>query len=288
MGLIDIFLSMFGAKAPEPPKAPVAIAQPAADEFVGPPGPCEEEKDTVPPSNPSCYRKWRMTYYVIAEQGVPGGTVPVYTDDGRIITNVSPQFFADLSLQGSGKLADGRLINVTMNRTNVKHVEYAPVLDYHEQKLKGRPVGYSGIFVKDGRVAQALTFREVTDRSDFGYGQTGGFPLKPFCTVASDIGATKMSDPRFKGKGGLVPRGTRVFIKQLKDLKLPDGSVHDGWCTATDTGGAIYGAHFDLFVGSRRLVAKVDLPHEVDVWFEGIEERVPPDYVYGLKDIPGK
>lgn len=276
---------MFGAKvatqAPRPP-----IVQPAVDEFVGPPGPCEEAKETVPPQNPSCYRKWRMTYYVIAEQASSGGTVPVYTDDGRVLANVTPQFFADVSLQGTGKLQDGRLINVTMNRTKVRHTDYAPVLEYHEAKLKGRPVGYSGIFTKEGEVAEALTFQEVKDRSEFGYGQTAGYPLKPFCTIATDIGAHKKSDPRFKGKGGLVPRGTRVFIKQLNGLKLPDGSIHDGWCTATDTGGAIFGAHFDLFVGTRKLVSKVDLPHEVDIWFEGIEERVDHNYTYGLKDIP--
>lgn len=287
MGFIDFVFSMFGTKVLDPSKTErPPISQPAVDEFVGPPGPCEEEKETVPPKNPSCYRKWRMTYYVISEQ-TSSGVVPVYTDDGRVLANVSPQFFADVSLQGTGKLLDGRLINVTMNRTKVKHNEYAAVLEYHTAKLKGRPVGYSGIFTSpDGMVSEVLTFKEVTDRSEFGYGQTAGYPLKPFCTIATDIGAYKRSDPRFKGKGGLVPRGTRVFIKQLCGLKLPDGSAHDGWCTATDTGGAIFGAHFDLFVGTRKLVANVDIPHEVDIWFEGIEDRVPEGYTYGLKDIP--
>lgn len=46
-----------------------------------------------------------------------------------------------------------------------------------------------------------------------------------------------------------VPRHSILFIKETVGLKLPDGSRHDGFWYASDTGGAIHEGRIDLFTG---------------------------------------
>jgi len=47
----------------------------------------------------------------------------------------------------------------------------------------------------------------------------------------------------------LIPKGSVLFIPQTVGLKMPDGSQHDGYWYASDTGGAIKGQRIDLFTG---------------------------------------
>lgn len=53
-------------------------------------------------------------------------------------------------------------------------------------------------------------------------------------------------DPR------VIPRRTRLFIRETVGLRLADGSRHDGYWYASDTGGAIKGQKIDLFTGNGR------------------------------------
>jgi 3D (Asp-Asp-Asp) domain-containing protein len=46
-----------------------------------------------------------------------------------------------------------------------------------------------------------------------------------------------------------VPRHSLLFIKETVGLPLPDGSKHDGYWYASDTGGAIHAGRIDLFTG---------------------------------------
>ncbi|CAN7370728.1 3D domain-containing protein [Phenylobacterium sp. LjRoot219] len=47
----------------------------------------------------------------------------------------------------------------------------------------------------------------------------------------------------------LIPKGSILFIRETVGLKMPDGSQHDGYWYASDTGGAIKGRRIDLFTG---------------------------------------
>ena len=48
----------------------------------------------------------------------------------------------------------------------------------------------------------------------------------------------------------LIPRHSVLFIKETVGLKMPDGSVHDGYWYASDAGSAIKGKRIDLYTGS--------------------------------------
>ena len=47
----------------------------------------------------------------------------------------------------------------------------------------------------------------------------------------------------------IIPKGSILYIKETVGLKMPDGSRHDGYWYASDTGGAIKGKRIDLFTG---------------------------------------
>ena len=53
-------------------------------------------------------------------------------------------------------------------------------------------------------------------------------------------------DPRY------IPRHTRLFIRETVGMRMPDGSIHDGYWYASDTGGAIKGHRVDLYTGFGR------------------------------------
>ena len=50
-------------------------------------------------------------------------------------------------------------------------------------------------------------------------------------------------DPR------VIPRRTKLFIRETVGMRLSNGEVHDGYWYASDTGGAIKGQKIDLFTG---------------------------------------
>lgn len=256
----------------------------------------------TPPSDPSAYRSFRLTtYHAVVQDSMPAGgvQVPILDEQGATIATGSPAFFARLALEGTGRLSDGRLVNVVGKKVlPVLHDTYEAVLAHHrrayakrdarraEQGRKPVSTRYSGIVTEGDLVVGVLAFHVVpTSRVGVGYGMSHGVAYTPFRTLAADIGDIHSDkvDPRWKGKGGLVPVGTRVYIKECDGLRLPDGSTHDGWFVVNDTGGAIFGAHFDMFTGTDALGRRVKLPALGQVWFPGIEQRMPAGYTRGLK-----
>ena len=57
---------------------------------------------------------------------------------------------------------------------------------------------------------------------------------------------TVATDPR------VIPRRTRLFIRETVGMRMPDGTRHDGYWYASDTGGAVKGAKVDLYTGHGR------------------------------------
>lgn len=47
----------------------------------------------------------------------------------------------------------------------------------------------------------------------------------------------------------VIPRRTKLFIKETVGLPMPNGAKHDGYWYATDVGGAIKGHKIDLYTG---------------------------------------
>ncbi|HEX8110132.1 MAG TPA: hypothetical protein VF516_20520 [Kofleriaceae bacterium] len=226
------------------------------------------------------------------------------TSGGDVIAEVPAGFFAEMAREGRGRLRDGRLLTGDGWRSPAGR-DYAAVLTVH---LRRYPEGHrnrdrqrvSGITVVGGEVKTVRAYAEVpAARIGLGYGVLRGIPLEPFKTLAADLGGFESSDERYRGawsegkqrylvvdgKTGLVPTGTRVYVRQLDGVMLPNGKRHDGWLVVNDTRAGTYGAHFDVFVGDRQygkeLVALTGGPF-VDVWFDGIEARVPAGYDHGF------
>lgn len=255
-----------------------------------PPSPTPPPVSTLP--SRASVRPWRLTTYYVAHQRTDAaGEVPILDAAGHELARVDAPFFAQMSLEGTGRAADGSMYNVVGRYVQADPHLYAPVLAYHRRNLAARPFGYSGIAVKDGEVRSALAFRRLTPSEvGVGFGTAHGKPLVPFRTVAADIGVLQRHEPRWKGQGGVCPVGTRVFVKELVGRRFPDlvkggDFVHDGWLEVNDTGGGIFGCHFDVFVGVPRSERTWDpIPDQGSVWYEGIEERAPVGYTYGLRD----
>ncbi len=236
-------------------------------------------------------RRWKITQYYVGDVGSwgPGATddlVPMRTPAGELLATVRARAFAEAALEGATKLIDGRIVGVANPAYGAADpVVFRPVYEFAMRNgwIPDKP-GYAGIALSPDHL-------RVTGARNFELRRTGpkGWPLErsgiecdPFRTVAADLGVLPRHDPQFMGKGGVVPVGTRVWILELVGKRLPDGTIHDGWCTVNDTGGGIYGAHMDLFTGTRALSQQVRVPSRAHIWFNGIEARIPMSYSYGL------
>lgn len=236
--------------------------------------------------------RWRLTYYYIADQSrfkKDVDLVPVRNPKGTVLAEVEAAFFSQMALEGTGRLRDGRLLNVAHDPSYLPcdPRTFAPC--FAIAKRNGwipDKAGYAGIQCdKAGTKAVAARCFELKPVSPNGWPRERlGIPLDPWRTIATDIGAKTIArhDPKYKGKGGVVPPGTKVFILESVGWKLPDGSTHDGWWTANDTGGGIFGAHFDLFVGTPALAALNRVPDRGHVWFLRCEAKLGMNYTYGL------
>lgn len=229
-------------------------------------------------------RRWKLTTYHIGDvRSHAGPLVTMRTPAGAVLARVPAGAFVEAALEGATKLADGRLVGVASPPYGACDAdEFAPVYDIavHNGWVPAK-VGYAGIRIAFGKATSARNF-EIRKAGPGGWPIEHGVECSPFRTLAADIGALPHHDPTFKGKGGVVPIGTRVYVLELAGKALPDGTTHDGWCTVNDTGGGIYGAHFDVFAGSKAWSKSAAIPAFGHIWFEGIDQRLPAPYAYGL------
>ena len=82
----------------------------------------------------------------------------------------------------------------------------------------------------------------------------------------------------------VIPKHTVLFIRETVGLPMPDGSLHDGYWYASDTGGAIKGSRIDLFTGmgagSMGAMRKLNLAN-LTVSPVGVFQGCPPSYAPG-------
>jgi 3D (Asp-Asp-Asp) domain-containing protein len=239
------------------------------------------------PSDIDELRRWTLTYYYIGDQARWRGprNIPFYTTKGKVIANVEAGCYVEAALEGTTRLRDGRLVNVARGAMRkVNPADWVSVYAIIKRNGWLDKPGYGGVALsKDKkRVVGARRF-SVKKPGPGGYPvEREGIELDPFRTLASDTGRLRRHDPKWRGKGGVVPSGTEVFILEMVGVKLPDGTTHDGWFRTNDTGGGIFGAHFDVFTGTRLLANKVHIPHRAHIWFPGIEKKLSMNYSYGL------
>lgn len=253
-----------------------------------------EEKLKMAPSQMKRMRRFRATHYYIAEEKdyAPVNKVPVLSKENKVLAQVPAAFFCNSALEGTGKLNDGRLMNVAGKPyVAVDSAQYKACAEVYEKHIKymkskgrePRPSRYFGIDYSNGKVTAVQPFWIVTpDKVGKGYGiGKKGIPHEPGKTIATDQGLYATSEPKFKGKGGLWPAGTRGWM-----IDIAGENSHDGWVVAADVGGGIYGAHLDFFTGTKEFYDDWPLRSNsvTYVWFDGIEDRIAPDYEYGLYD----
>jgi 3D (Asp-Asp-Asp) domain-containing protein len=264
----------------------------AADGWYGPKtdavlAPLLERLKRLAPAAIVSMRRWQLTYYYVGSvraHGTAGG-VPLYSDKGEVLARVPAGAFVEASLEGSSLLVDGRLINVAGWRAaGVDAPLYKPVLELARRNkwLPEKP-GYAGLRLTDDQHVREVRTFAVRAPGPKGWPICArGIECDPFRTIAADNGRLPRHDKNYVHKGGVVPAGTRVFCLELAGVRLPDGSTHDGRLTVNDTGGGIFGAHFDVFTGVKALADRLRIPHRAHIWFEGIEARLPFNYEYGL------
>jgi 3D (Asp-Asp-Asp) domain-containing protein len=234
------------------------------------------------------FRRFQQTYYYIGR--ARGGSIPMVTPKGKLLATMSPGSFVEAALEGTTVLRDGRIANVAGNPKyrRVDAATFKPVYDIAKRNgwIKRGIPGYAGITLtgdkKNAKSARTFYIKKAGP---------GGFPterlgieMDPWRTIATDTGRLRRHAKTWKGKGGLIPSGTKCWILEYVGVKLPDGTLHDGWVTANDTGGGIFGVHFDMFVGYRawRNKVKATSMSRVHLWFDGIEDKIDANYSYGL------
>jgi len=159
------------------------------------------------------------TFYNIADESFhEGETTEKLLETGTLkeIARVTPSYRTELDIQGTGRLRDGRVINVA-DRVN------------GQWRYKVLPKGEYGHGIAGHRIhpfrSAAVDFLHLC--------QKGGFD---FCGL-----------PIEKIREKLV--GTLLHIPRLIGSKMPNGAIHDGYVCAQDIGGAIREDRIDLFVG---------------------------------------
>lgn len=102
-----------------------------------------------------------------------------------------------------------------------------------------------------GAVTDAVATVEMRLRATLYHGGTPGLGTRDSLGCKLQPMRTVAIDPK------VFPRHSVIFIKETVGLKLPDGSVHDGFWYASDIGGAIKGSRIDLFTGFGKASMKV-------------------------------
>lgn len=136
---------------------------------------------------------------------------------------------------------------------------FAVLLGLVVAPAQGEPVSYESVVAAEAAAAETTTV-VLTEEQQALMAEEPDWRLSARLYHAGGGGATGNDslgcrpvamrtvaiDPR------VVPRRTRLFIRETVGMRLPDGTIHDGYWYASDTGGAIRGSKIDLYTGNGR------------------------------------
>ena len=172
--------------------------------------------DAVAPQPAALGEMWNTYYYVADEDDYTGAQdVPIFDSSCDEIARVRRGFHDSVCIEGTGRLADDRLINVSSACTS----------SCPAAQLCGS---------QSYRICYS-----VPDPARYPWGVGAG-------GRALEVDRSMAVDPAF------VALGSVVYLEELAGSVRPGGSEpHDGCMRADDVGGAIDGNHFDFFAGTR-------------------------------------
>lgn len=213
------------------------------------------------PAGINHFSRFFVTSYMSAAESDNGNNkiIPAVDENRQVLATVDPHFFANLALEGTGKLDDGRVLNVTGKYVTAPQIVRDELLPICKQMF-GAHYMYGGV---NSDASKYFAYKVLGPEFPWGIG-VHNEPLKLFHSLAADL--------------SLVKFGTKVYIKEFDGMIMPDSTIHDGWWQVDDTGSAIKKNHFDAFVGSKSLMKQIHKFDCLHIWFEGSEDIFPPDY----------
>ena len=119
-----------------------------------------------------------------------------------------------------------------------------------------------------GRLKNEIRFHAL-DRCRYGEGVKKDLCLLPYHSLAADLNAHKIGDI--------------IYIPLAKGLRLPDGSLHDGFFIVRDTGGAFKGAgarRVDMFTGTE--------PDNNNIFINAGFDRARPMKAYKVRGVAAR
>lgn len=157
---------------------------------------------------------WPTFYHLAMEEFHPGQKVQVRNPAGKVIGTASKEFLEQVKWEGSGVALDGK--------------------KYH---YAGRPGQYN------------------TYDLAWGHGAGYNYQVFPYRTIAVNFkGLCRHLGNRIPACAKRTLIGLMVFIPEVAErkIKMPGGSIHDGYFCITDTGSPYYirEDRIDMFVGT--------------------------------------
>ena len=192
-----------------------------------------------PDANPTVARRTSVgplfpTYYHVASQDLYPLTdrdraVTLEDNSGAAIVSASRAFYDAVLVQGTGRLLDGRIINVGSTHGKKRRFIVLPEGSWG--------LGINGYALVPYRSA-AMDFDLLCDRL-----RTQG------CVQGNAVDRARRDKKATRtNRAALV--GTLLHLPALAGARMNDGSTHDGFLCAVDVGGGIQADRIDLFVGS--------------------------------------
>lgn len=159
------------------------------------------------------------TFYNIADEAFHPGpkTEALYEAvSGKLIAYISKSFRDDLDIEGTGRLLDGRVLNVANYVNGIWDYKILPSDAFGVGILNHNLHPYRSV---------AIDFKYLCEQSGL------------------DNCDASVTEIRKRLIGALL------FIPRLRGIALANGQIHDGYVCAQDIGGAIQQDRIDIFVG---------------------------------------